>query len=89
MQKKKDDAVMHYTRVNVKSQILHHSSSLSIDNKTGKSALLHILVEETAKTKKSPEVQYCIVEQFLDVPLKFGIHQYFKQLFPHSGTRKL
>ena len=69
---------------------MHHSSSLSIDNKTGKPALMHIMVDkEKAKTKKSPEVQYCIVEQFLDVPLKFGIHQYFKQLFPHSGTRKL
>ena len=45
--------------------------------------------KDTAKTKTSPDVQYCIVEQFLDVPLKFGIRQYFKQLFPHSGTRKL
>ena len=42
--------------------------------------------KETANTKKSADVQYCIVEQFLDLSLKFVIRQYFKQLFPHSGT---
>ena len=40
------------------------------------SALLHILVEKKKKElkqKESPEVKDCIVEQCLDVPLKFGI----------------
>ena len=81
----------------------HHSSSLSNENKTGNSALLHILVDKKKKAKtknktkqkkkkkkkKYPEVQDCIVEKCLDVPLKFGIHQYIKQLFSQSGTRKL
>ena len=40
------------------------------------------------KDNKTPEVQDCIVVQCLDVPLKFGIRQYFKRFFSQSGTRK-
>ena len=80
---KKDDTVMHYTRVNVKS--LFRSAKCCI-----------ILLPFQLKTQRGnqhccthPETQDYIVEQCFDVRLIFGIHQYFKQLFLHSGTRKL
>ena len=58
-------------------------------------ALLHSLVKKKKRLKqkdnKTPEVQDC-----LDVPLNYGIHQYFKRFFfffffffsSQSGTQK-
>ena len=80
-QMQKDDTVMHYTRVNVKSLVRCSKYCiilLPFQLKTKRKNQHCCTYWLTKKRLKQNQKNYpdCIMEQCLDVPLKFGIHQF-------------